>query len=461
MVVSLFTDMAEFTPYLFIKTLTEMLDDYKNIHHSFELKLKTLTPVSIGSGEVLSPYTDYVYDETQNKALLLKKKIVEERVAEKNLLKDYIEVIYKSFDNNRSNFDLKSFLESNQTLGLDANTYTERAIPCYGLRRNLRREVKAIVKNGNQPFIPGSSIKGAIKTALLYHWFRHEGRKDWDFLMRKTLDMFKQCQREIDEMDQLSRKRHVSFQDKRQIGYLRSQVRRKSRPLVQLYENYFNRLLAEEDDYKPKKFSHFKVGDSTLFSKDSSIFQLTRRLHYTKGIVTIPVNLEAIDHENDGSFRFSVLPKIMEDSLSFLNAPEGIEELFSRINKFSKDNISMELELFDTYPWFKRVRQRDREVFDRYGKFMEDMYNRIDNAFPNEAYFCLGFGKSFFYNSLGMFVYDWDESSEELSDKEMPIFKKYFKLFLMGRSGQKSFPLTRTVTDRGEPMGWVKVEIKT
>ena len=80
---------------------------------------------------------------------------------------------------------------------------------------------------------------------------------------------------------------------------------------------------------------------------------------------------------------------------------------------------------------------------------------------PNEAYLCLGFGKSFFYNSIGMLVYDWDETEEALYDENLSLFQKYCKLFAIGRDGQKLFPATRSVTTpRGMAMGWVKLTWK-
>jgi len=36
-------------------------------------------------------------------------------------------------------------------------------------------------------------------------------------------------------------------------------------------------------------------------------------------------------------------------------------------------------------------------------------------------------------------------------------FTKYCQLFFLGRDGQKNFPLTRTTTFDGMPLGWVKL----
>ena len=116
----------------------------------------------------------------------------------------------------------------------------------------------------------------------------------------------------------------------------------------------------------------------------------------------------------------------------------------------------MEIDLLNQYVGFDRARGRDLSTFRNYLRFLEQMEKRIDNAEENEAYLCVGFGKSYFYNSVGILINDWD-LDKEIDDDDLPVFRKFCKLFFLGKDGQKDFPYTRTVTNDGKGMGWIKV----
>jgi len=424
--------------------------------HNYNLELTTITPVSIGNGDTLSPYADYVYDERSKQAHLLRKEFIDNAVETKGLGDQYINAIYASFDNNRSNFDLNSFLENN--LQLTSRDYAKQSIPCHGMQRNYRREVKAMLKNNEQPYIAGSTIKGAIKTALLYDWLSSEsGKKEFDILMKDVLSGFKKCQREIGDIERISRRRNVSFSDKKEISRIQRTIRDKTKDLTRKIDKKFNELLNSEDKQFGRDFRHIRVGDTSLLDSSDRIFQLSHRLHYRKGTVDIPVNLEAIPKGKTTSLRLTIIPELKNENIQFLNKENKIKDLFDCINKFSEYNLDMEMELLDIHDWRDNARKREYEVFDAYGDFVEKQYNKIKNCSPNEAYLCLGFGKSFFYNSIGMLVNDWD-ADKELGKDELTVFKKYARLFFLGRPGQREFPMTRTITNGGMPMGWVRIK---
>lgn len=439
---------------------------FKKINYTQTIKISTITPVSIGNGEVLSPYTDFVFDDQKDVIHILDKDKIARRIVEldeqradgqSKLMDDYISLIYGSFDNNRSEFDLKKFIEDAKVLGLTVEDYAKQSVPHYGLQTNDRREIKCTIKNQDQAFIPGSTIKGAIKSCLLYFWLN--SRKDkLGKLMRIVLSMYERFQVDLEKIRRFSSKRYLSIRDKNELRYLKQLVIKKGvGTLAEKIDNAFESLLTEEYQFFPRDFHHLKVGDSKPFLEQDTVFQVNKRLHYVKGNISIPVNIEAIKRGTVSDFRLSITPKFIHDDLAFFNQEQPLVELFKRINKFHKDNIDMELELLDINPWFDNARQRDCAKIEDYQNFLENMYNRIDEAPSNEAYLCLGFGKSFFYNSIGMLVRDWDESEEPLADENLTIFQKYCRLFFLGRGGDH-FPITRTITNDGLPMGWVRLE---
>lgn len=439
--------------------------DRKKYRAPFSLKAETISPVSIGNSEILSPYTDFVFDEEARLIHVLDKAALTQGIitkeSEKDLMGTYINGIYDSFDNNRSKFNLRNFIEGNAELDSHAERFAERSVAYYGLNERDRREIKCVVKDNYQPYLPGSSIKGAIKGAILYDWLLNgaNGKIAFNRLMEKTLQVFDTCRRDIETIERLATKRHVSRDDKFEIRNLKKQINRNGgRDLGRDFDKVFGGLLTAVDRLFPKEFNHFKPSDSDLCPKDSLIFQLAKRLHYVKGQVAIPVNLEAIKPDVLTNLQLSIQPNFTHPDLAYLNAEKPLENLFAKLNQFHKDNLDMEMELLDNSPWYDKARGRDKVVFEKYSQYVEDLHGQIENALPNEGYLCLGFGKSFFYNSIGMLVKDWNSKNGETGGRSKTPFTKYCQLFFLGKDGQKKFPLTRTVTHDGVPFGWVKLK---
>jgi len=378
---------------------------------------------------------------------------------DKELMQNYIDGIYNSFDNNRANFKLQDFIETTPGIEMDDFDYAAQSIPYVGLRKNDRREIKCIIKDNGHPYIPGSTLKGAIKGALLYDFmkFAPAGISSLDRLMKKLLKVFRQCERELSDLERIAGKRSVSWDDKKTIRDIKKQIGQNGgEDLARQFDQAIEELMTKDFKYLPKDFAHLKPSDTSLFPIDDLMLQLTKRLHYMKGQVAIPANLEAIKPKAAQRFKLTIIPQFYKTELAYLNEEQPIEGLFKRINKFSQDNVSVELDLLDDYPWADRVRGQDRETFLNYQDFLNEMYNRIEATLPHEAYMAIGFGKSFYYNSIGILVNDWDRDME-LGERDLSAFRKYCKLFFLGKDGQKNFPLTRTVTNGGVPMGWVKM----
>ncbi|MCS7028114.1 MAG: type III-A CRISPR-associated RAMP protein Csm5, partial [Bacteroidia bacterium] len=146
---------------------------------NYRLYFKTLSPVSVTTGEKFSPYSDFIIEGKQiifiDKAKL--KTIFENHANRDNLIDQYVEGVVSGMDNNRSRFDLKDYLRNSLKVELSEITLRKHLAFIRGERRII---VNEILKNPHfQPYIPGSSLKGACKTALLYDWLKNksEGNK--------------------------------------------------------------------------------------------------------------------------------------------------------------------------------------------------------------------------------------------------------------------------------------------
>jgi CRISPR-associated protein Csm5 len=142
-----------------------------------KLKITTITPVTIGSGAELSPYSDYVIDGGE--VCFIDKKKMQDKILQKGetCFDKYVQGVAMGMDNNRSVFDLKSFLTGNKIVS-DIQEVISYRCPFVG-KIDSKLPIKGIIKSPLQePYFPGSSIKGAFKTVLMYNWLKNSKNAD-------------------------------------------------------------------------------------------------------------------------------------------------------------------------------------------------------------------------------------------------------------------------------------------
>jgi len=125
------------------------------------IKIETLTPVHVGSGNLLYNDADFINETIDNKpsiCIISQTKIW--NILGQQHLDNWLSAIEKR--------DTKAFLKQFAP-DAKASDYAERVIPLY-IQKPLGRDdtLKECIHNGfGLPYIPGSSIKGAIRTAVL------------------------------------------------------------------------------------------------------------------------------------------------------------------------------------------------------------------------------------------------------------------------------------------------------
>jgi CRISPR type III-A-associated RAMP protein Csm5 len=166
-----------------------------------KLRLRTLSPLHIGTGEELTSLDYVVHDNrfyriSQDRLFALTKKLLPE-----NGVKDLGDWVSEQFDamNNtndnrelsRLNDEMNSFyFFERHRRGREflRELQNEPAIPVLVDERTRNRhrnatviplgQVRGAVKNGQGlPFLPGSSLKGSLRTALFFHYLSHYGDK--------------------------------------------------------------------------------------------------------------------------------------------------------------------------------------------------------------------------------------------------------------------------------------------
>lgn len=129
---------------------------------NYTIELTTLAPVFIGSGEQLGK-KEYIYDKHEKKAWVFDRKTLYKHILEENLSDAYENYILGK------NGDLYIWMKENNISKSKYSTWTKYCLDCSNaeLSKN-NRNISLFVKDPyGLPYIPGSSLKGAIRTVLL------------------------------------------------------------------------------------------------------------------------------------------------------------------------------------------------------------------------------------------------------------------------------------------------------
>ncbi len=375
------------------------------------VKCKIESPIFIGCGEEYSQL-DYFIDDGLANIVDLERAISD--LDDINKV-DYIsELIVSNIDNNKLNLTAKDILES---VGLNPYDYIIRKIKSE-IKSNSRTRVKKFINQNNSYYIPGSSIKGAIRTAYIFNYY----------------------DKNLSELLKILDDRNINLHDKGK----------------ELEKHAISKNI--QNDF----FKYLKISDSLNLDGEFRFIN-TRRWNYRKKKFDVPINIEGMIK---GEFLINI--KIEEGFFKNINKrlktnynPKNDEEKFNILknlcNIFSKTVVEFELE-------------KDNPIYlqNFYNKLLADI-NKNDALYLN-----LGFGGGFLNKTIYPLLWK--------NDKNHIYFKKIKKLFIslsgknknlknawLKANGYLDFPTTKTVYsiyspyDRRFipklPLGWIKIEL--
>ncbi|WP_300276472.1 type III-A CRISPR-associated RAMP protein Csm5 [Peptacetobacter sp.] len=132
----------------------------------YEVTIRTKGPIYIGSGKNIGK-KEYYFDENNNKVYLFNFEKMFKGIINKNLDKKYQEYMF----NAKAKMDLGEFFKKNGIGIMDIKNWSEYSIDAsniYNLKEFKFKGINTFIKeSGNKNYIPGSSLKGAIRTALI------------------------------------------------------------------------------------------------------------------------------------------------------------------------------------------------------------------------------------------------------------------------------------------------------
>ncbi|MEI0476644.1 type III-A CRISPR-associated RAMP protein Csm5 [Brachyspira pulli] len=160
----------------------EQIDKIKN-YKVYKMSLTTLSPIFIGSGDTLNKSSYFYSDKEVN--VIDEKKLIKLLYTRRGLFETFMS------EASSGNLNLTNFLESNIPTykKLDIAKYKlmshSNIITTKGKLKTLN-EINAFIKSSNgNPYIPGSSIKGFIRTALIASEIRRNKDRYTNFFNSK------------------------------------------------------------------------------------------------------------------------------------------------------------------------------------------------------------------------------------------------------------------------------------
>jgi len=401
-----------------------------------KIKLTTLTPIFIGCDQAndFSPITDFVVE--QDKLHIIDQRKFENLLSkDTDLVDEYVKRV------KQGNFNLISFIENKLNSTIEELTKKTISIQNY----SGQGEIKAFVTSSGNTFIPGSTIKGAMRTAIFYKWLisNSKGKS----IVINILNIYNR----ISNADEIIKKKSEKRIDKYWLKNKDASERE--------FKKIYNELYLFKNNNTGNDFRHLQISDSKfIVDENTEVIQLTREYLTQDKTKTAPWQ-QILKRNVETEFNLKLENNFNDDFLKSLNSG-NYKELFKMINKFTLDFLEFELERFDEFiENGKYDKDKLQETLNGTIDFYKGLKEKV--KFVNDicAVIRIGGGKTYFDNSIGLALYNKDPQK----------FKQFRKLFgfWKHRSGNKGFveedsPITRTFyydrySNQYLPIGWTVI----
>lgn len=377
-----------------------------NPYKTYKMKLTTLSPVFIGSGEELNQ-SQYVFDNKTMTVKILDENKFSNFLIKNNLIDDYSNALMKY----GGKINLKRWLEEKR-IPLNYPIFSN-SIPCRELvekdeksgkleQKSSLNLIKTFVKNSdNLAYIPGSSIKGAIRTAFcsyIVNQNKDKFQKEWFALKESLLNSGKDS------------------------GKIIKQIETKCFKLIKC---------SDKKEENRDVFSTLIISDSESIEKNK--LYITTRFdcaNQKKSASPMPMYLELIEPNTDIYFNLTI-----DTGVTKYFSIEGIKKVLNFYARQQSDNI--------IYENCSEYLYRPDEISENY-----------------EPDFCIGGMTGFFNKNI---VYSLAPAKQEAVNLLRRYFESKFKKHKHKEYDKDIAPHTiKAVTDNGDiiPLGWCNLSVE-
>ncbi len=383
-----------------------------------KFELTTITPVHIGAGKEksLSHLSDYFLDEATREACYIDHRTLEKFMREypepQKIIDDFVRRVRGEQSQAQHKYGVRAFLED---YGANPAEFVRERVLVNAPEELKAQQIQPTVRNAGRPYIPGSSLKGAIRTALLYYEITQENKGN----LKRTIQNIVQLQKQKDHKN------------------AKAEFNRLEQQIFGAYDKDTFRLLHVTDTET--------LPISTLSIIHGKRMRLSPTAQKGPDIRNVPFNYEAIAPESTARFELKCMGKAGNQSPQlksyFHTGAEGI--ILKLINSYSRRFVEEEMQALENKPDLTGV----------YRFYAKELMPMIENLSEGEAILSLGRGKTYFNNSIGL----------AFDENELEQVRKLYRLGENRRTRLlvKPFPTTRTVIiENGRAktgLGWVKI----
>jgi len=269
------------------------------------LTVRILSPVVIGTGERCNPMGFFVADD--GRVWVVDERKFIEVLIERGLAEGFRIWLEGRLQQNRRP-NLKGFFDAKEILGEEKSAEKKTEIlqasvayvlPLVSLRQRMLRFNLCLKTPDRRPYIPGSELKGAIRTAVLAQALHGKALDSLaEALQSEDIkQLIKDIKQLIDEIQQLKKGPHLE----RELRQKQSALSRKLRNLWQETEQ--NLLRAGSKDAHNDLFRGIAISDSEPLPTDALRIYAAKRLNMSRDVT---VFVEAIAPNSETEVTLSV-----------------------------------------------------------------------------------------------------------------------------------------------------------
>ena len=362
-----------------------------------KISIETLTPVHIGSGRELNANTEFLFfrEDDENLLVIIDEKKVLDIIGKENI-NTWISII-----NNKEN--LKDYLLKRKP-GLQVSDFCKYRMLVYGSELRKHKTLKEQLRDARGiSYIPGSSIKGAIRTAVLSNQVKN----------------------------------HKDFASKNL----------KNHKNIFSAENVEKYLFGPNPNQSIFRFLH--VGDAYFeYENIATKFQILNS--YKKGWEFKRDSshlVECINFDAESSFNMKINNTLQtknhfKKSFRFTNLPE----LFSLINQHTIELLNSEVEFWEEETQINEV------IFKNYFDKIKELLKKAENCDENACILRIGFGSGWNFITGA-----WAKDIEITNDEKYNHLVKFIRR--RNYPDFIPFPKTKKMDEDGDMTGFVKLKI--
>lgn len=382
-------------------------------YHHHKIKIETLTPLHIGDGNSLTSIGEFKI--TSNKIQFINtEKLVDD--LDESQLNQYTNKILEK----EQNTDAWVFLEKN--LGIDLGNYISREID-YNCPANFdslsnNRILELAVTTEGEKYIPGSSLKGAIRNVIFAYLIFNS-----NFGLK-------------DSIEQIIKNNG--------------------------FEKIKNQIEKEEKKHLDKDFKYIRPQDSNIITNDAICGEIAKRRHFLQVEPEVELLRECIKE----GYKIDMTLSILTDHISIFDflQEKKLNRLFNLINKITEHYIDFEIKHLNNLLTIKKD-----EVTEALINFLKTQKTAIDKANGKYAILRMGKGKTYFFQTILPFLSEDTQEklltkmlSKRVNGMNLKIEKENkennssLEKIVLGKYIEK-YPQTRILTKDNQMFGWVKL----